>query len=522
MNKKYGIYLTYAPEQNIRNQGLGRLLAFIIKGALNNEITLVLAYPKWYHPELKALCEDHNIDINIIEIITTDGIPFLIRIKSLLEKLGKKEKKNFGFIKIFLHKTFNTIANLGIQWLGISNPLVFVFFGIIIASIAILLSPLALLLLLSYITISVVKKLAKKILLKIIQIFNLNILFVSLKSLKNNMLAYNIYEKILKQESMRLSKKINKRGDISAWLIPTLFWPDVKFIKSKKVIVAPDIIFYDFATQYNTPIFSRTNHKLQHTISVADHLITYSQYVKESHLQLPFGIEDNKISVIHHGASDLSKDLKNNDALSILKEYQKTKLKNNQYLSDFNLDDIQYIFFSSQVRAHKNFLNLLKAYRMLLRERFVNIKLITTAYLDADEEISSYIRKERLSKDVLGVSNVSSKVLAALNAHAVCSVNPTLFEGGFPFTFMEAYTVGTPSIMGDIPMTKELIYDEELQKTMLFNPYSVTDMADKIEWGVKNKDKLFNMQNELYKQFKQRTWEDCAADYMKVLDDVSK
>ena len=122
----------------------------------------------------------------------------------------------------------------------------------------------------------------------------------------------------------------------------------------------------------------------------------------------------------------------------------------------------------------------------------------------------------------MGIANVSSKVLAALNAHAICSVNPTLFEGGFPFTFMEAYTVGTPSIMGDIPMTKELIYDEKLQKTMLFDPYSVTDMVEKIEWGIKNKDKLFSMQNELYNQFKQRTWEDCAADYMKVLDDVSK
>jgi len=522
MNKKYGIYLTYAPEQNIRNQGLGRLLAFIIKGAINNGTTLVLAYPKWYHPELQALCEDHDIDINKIEIITTDGIPFLIRIKSLLEKLGKKEKKNFGFIKKLVQKTLNAIANLGIQWLGISNPLVFVFFGIIILTIGIVLSPLAFILFLSYIMIILGKKITKKILLRTIQIFNLGILFSSLKSLKNNMFAYTIYEKILKQESIRLSNKINKRSDISAWLIPTLFWPDVKFIKSKKVIVAPDIIFYDFATQYNTPIFSRTNHKLQHTISVADHLITYSKYVKESHLQLPFGIENSKVTVIHHGASDLSEDLKDSDGLSILKEYQKTKLKNDDYLSDFNLDDIQYIFFPSQVRAHKNFLNLLKAYKILLRERFVNIKLITTAYLDTDEEIKKYIKKERLSKDVLGIQNVSSKVLAALNAHAVCSVNPTLFEGGFPFTFMEAYTVGTPSIMGDIPMTKELIYNQELGEKMLFNPYSVRDMADKIEWGIKNKDKLYKMQNELYEQFTQRTWEDCAAEYMKVLDDVSK
>lgn len=521
MKKKYGIYLTYAPEQNIRNQGLGRLLAFIIKGSLNSNSTFVLAYPKWYHNELQVLCKDHDINMSSIETIQTDGIPMLIRIKLLLEKMTKKKKK-VNFFKNFIDKSITAIANGVIRWLAIGNPLVFIIIGLFLGLAAILSSPIIILFLIIYMFNIVFKKASKITATTVIKIFNLQILFTSLKNLKRNMLAHKVYEKILKLESAKLCKKINKRKDIQAWLIPTLFWPNVKFIKAKKVIVAPDIIFYDFVTQYNSPIFSQINHKLQHTISVADHLVTYSQYVKDKHLRLPFGIESQKITVIHHGASDLSSYLKGNDALYILKEYQKRKLQDDQYLSDFNLNDIQYIFFSSQIRAHKNFLNLLKAFKIVLRERFINIKLITTAYLDADKKIIDFIDKEGLSQDVLGIQNVPSKVLAALNARAVCSINPTLFEGGFPFTFMEAYTVGTPSVMSNIPMTSELINDNELSKIMLFNPYSVTDMADKIVWAVNNREKLYTMQYHLYKKFINRTWEDCAADYIKVLDNVSR
>ncbi len=522
MKKKYGIYLAYAPEQEIRNQGLGRLLAFIIKGAIENNTALVLAYPKWYEGEIKALCKDQGIDEGKIEFIMTDGIPFLIRIKSFIDSYKKRKKKKSNFFKKLLFSLGINIGKIGIQWLGITNPIFFLLVSVIILSLLLLLSPLLVFIGITYIIVKFSKKIISKLLNKSISFMKLEIIFTSLQGLKNNIFIHSIYDKILKQELTRLSKKINKREDISAWLIPTLFWPDVEMIKAKKVIVAPDIILYDFPAQYNTPIFQLTNNKIQKTLTVSDHLITYSQYVKENHLKVPFGIEDAKISVIHHGASDLSRDLIDEDSLTILQKYQKNKLSRDTYLKDFDLENIRYIFFPSQVRAHKNFLNLLKAYKILLRERFANIKLITTADLKSNKEIKNFISLYRLEKDILGMHNVSAKVLAALNARAVCSVNPTLFEGGFPFTFLEAYTVGTPSIMGDIPMTKELIDSSDLQNKMLFDPYSVVDMVDKIEWGVNNTKELFAIQNELYKKLKKRSWADCAADYMQVLEDVSK
>ena len=101
--KKYGIYLAYAPEQDIRNQGLGRLLAFIISGAIENKTSLVLAYPKWYESEIKKLCEDQHIDFNAIDTITTSGVPLLIRIKHSIEQFRKRKKRNFGIFKNFFY-----------------------------------------------------------------------------------------------------------------------------------------------------------------------------------------------------------------------------------------------------------------------------------------------------------------------------------------------------------------------------------------------------------------------------------
>lgn len=516
--KKYGIYLAYAPEQDIRNQGLGRLLAFIISGAVDNKTPLVLAYPKWYEDEIKKLCEDQHIDFSKLETVVTNGIPMLLRMKNILEKFSKKEKSSKSYNEIFVQPVKKFLGNFFIHWLGESNIFLFVLIGFIVFGIGIIILPLVICLLGILLPLMFIHR-------KVVNhpFFSkiLHLLSSPLHFFRRNVFAHQVYDKIRVKELARLNRKINKRTDIMAWLVPTLFWPEVKDIKTKKVIVAPDIILYDFPTQYNMGLFFQTNNKIIRTIKCADHFITYSHYVKEQHLQKPFAIDTKNITVIPHGALDLSHYLLKEDSLSILKAYQRKKLKSHPYLGSYCLDNMKYIFYSSQIRPHKNFLNLIKAYKVLLREKFVNVKLVTTANLQYDPEVSSYIAKHRLQNDVLSFYNVPSKVLAALNAQAICAVNPTLFEGGFPFTFLEGYSVGTPSIMSDIPMTREQISDQELAKIMLFDPFSVDNMIEKLEWGIANHQKLFELQKPLADFMRQRTWSDVALDYIQVLEDVS-
>lgn len=511
--KKYGIFLGYAPEQSITNQGLGRLLAFVISGAIEQKISITLAYPKWYEKEIIELCDDHNIDKNKLGIITTNNIPIVLKIRDLFKK-KKKIRDNYSFkskIKTLFYHNF-------LLWISISNPIIFFIYSFLMIIIGSFSLPIFFL----YFVYRFFKKISFFLLQKL-KIKNFKgMINDSLKSFKNNLFAHEVYDSIKKKEFERLINKINKNKDIEAWLIPTIFWPEINLIKAKKVVVVPDIILYDFPILFGTPLFERVNNNLHRVIACSDQFITYSNYVKETQLLKNFNILPEKISVIHHGLIDSSKYLEKEDALSIIEKYQKKYQKNHKYLATFDFANINYIFYSSQIRPHKNFMNLLKAYKILLREKFINVKLIVTADLYANEETNHFIIMNRLQNDIIQLYNVPSNVLAALNANAICSVNPTLFEGGFPFTFLEAYTVGTPSIMGDIPMTTELIEDDDLKKVMLFNPFSVNDIVDKIGWGIKNKDLLFDMQKNLYNFMKKRTWKNVASDYIKVLEDATK
>lgn len=201
--KKYGIYLAYAPEQDIRNQGLGRLLAFVISGALDNNTPLVLAYPKWYEEEIKKLCEDQSIDFNKIEKIVTNSIPMVLRIKSMIEKYMKGKNKSTSLGIDFIKAITQFIGKMVIRWLGLANIFLFLFIGIFFAIFGILISPLLILIALMKIGLLFMYKLIHKPLIhKYINLFK-----SPLSSVRRNLFAHIVYERIRKQELQRLNTK---------------------------------------------------------------------------------------------------------------------------------------------------------------------------------------------------------------------------------------------------------------------------------------------------------------------------
>jgi glycosyltransferase involved in cell wall biosynthesis len=103
-------------------------------------------------------------------------------------------------------------------------------------------------------------------------------------------------------------------------------------------------------------------------------------------------------------------------------------------------------------------------------------------------------------------------LVAAFNALAALSVNPSLFEGGFPFTFCEAYSVGTPSVTSDIPAVREMVIEPELRRRMLFDPYNINDMSNRILWALDNRCELLRMQADLFAAFP--SWETVASRYI--------
>jgi glycosyltransferase involved in cell wall biosynthesis len=124
--------------------------------------------------------------------------------------------------------------------------------------------------------------------------------------------------------------------------------------------------------------------------------------------------------------------------------------------------------------------------------------------------------------DVLFLHRLTPQELAACYRLAELAVNPSFSEGGCPFTFTEALSVDTPVVMARIPVTDEVITCEELRELMLFDPYDWQDMANRIEWGLKNKEVLLQKQKPFYEKLAQRTWTHVVDDYINILEQISE
>jgi glycosyltransferase involved in cell wall biosynthesis len=156
---------------------------------------------------------------------------------------------------------------------------------------------------------------------------------------------------------------------------------------------------------------------------------------------------------------------------------------------------------------------LIKAYEYVLRHKYKQAKLILTGKYDDIPGLETYIKSHRLEFDIISLYHLPEYLLAALYAGAEFVINPSLYEGGFPFTFSEGMSVGTPSIMSRIPQVMEIMdrYDSE---SFLFDPYDWKDMAEKIVYAMDHRQEIIQKQEIIYTDLKRRTWDIVARDYV--------
>ena len=122
---------------------------------------------------------------------------------------------------------------------------------------------------------------------------------------------------------------------------------------------------------------------------------------------------------------------------------------------------------------------------------------------------------------MLCLHGLSTQQLAACYRLADLAVNPSLSEGGCPFTLTEALSVGTPVVMARIAVTEEVVTDPELQGLMLFDPYDWEDMAARIEWALQNRQRLLERQLKLYERLAERSWKTVVNEYVAILERIS-
>lgn len=540
--KRYGIYLAYAPTTDLRGQGLGRHLANMLRGAESRgDVRFVLACPGWLLPELQKLFEDERVSPKTYEVISTSGIPLALRFYLVFRWLWRiRTKGKVGQSrKLRIAPWFESVGDwVNGHFFSTRNPLV-----------VLALLPL-LLMVLSWLGARALARVLRRVngLIKMVKLAlkqtgggrwwskvyakvvgKLRRLDSRPQSLG---FVFHLYRYLEVRESSLLIKLINRRGDIDAWYSPTAFWPEFNEINGPKLMCVPDVVLSSFPVGFALagddrmmPAFTR----VEAAVRVADRCVTYSQDVKWNTLVKRYGANPENVHVVPHGVNSLDflLDPANEDYGSIdaacreLLQKALCKSSSQEYTDGFANSDFDFLFYASQFRPNKNVLTLLRAYEWLLRHQYIGVKLILTGNLEAMPEIQRFIIDRGLSRDVLCLRGLSVGQLAACYRLARLAVNPSLSEGGFPFTFDEALSVGTPVVMARIGVTEEVITDAELQADMLFDPYDWKDMANKIGWGLGNRAHLYQKQKVIYDTRSKRTWAHVIDDYVHLLDEIS-
>jgi len=145
--------------------------------------------------------------------------------------------------------------------------------------------------------------------------------------------------------------------------------------------------------------------------------------------------------------------------------------------------DGNYFLYVGNRKRHKNLGRVIEA---LSKIDGKNIKFVIAGQKDVagPDEIETQVKDLNLENRVLFFVNPSDEVLASLYKGARFLIQPSLIEG-FGLPPLEALSLGTPVLLSDIPIFRE-IYEDAAE---YFDPLSVEDIAEKMQkWvSVKNR-----------------------------------
>jgi glycosyltransferase involved in cell wall biosynthesis len=533
--KTYGIYLAYPPELDLHAEGLGRhLIEFLKEARGRSGAKFVIACPSWMRKSLDDLFESVGISTTAFEIIGPKDQPKLLTLYQFYQAFKRRKRREsrvFQFLRLLKRQYARNVARTESLFVTTRS-------GLLLASLALLALP--------FVVIALAAKAAVNSFTEVWTMLRARInwgpLFgqyskaiggLAMKP-QGSSTTVRLYRFMEDGEAKLLLKHINSRKDISAWYAPTAFWPHFNQIDAPRLTCVPDVVLSEFPVGFSSvggDRFLQTFGLVEATIEGGDHFVTYSEHIKYQTLVERYQISPSAIAVVPHGASRLD-DLitvsgfphseASTDAFCVnLFRGALYKAIGTQHASHFDSGDLEFIFFASQFRPNKNVITLLRAYEHLLKHRYVGHKLVLTGNPNSLPEIAQFIRDHNLQNDVLCLHDLSAQELAACYRLADLAVNPSLSEGGCPFTLTEALSVGTPVVMARIAVTEEVVTDPELQKLMLFDPYDWEDMAARIEWALQNRNVLLERQLKLYERLAERSWRTVVDEYIGILDRIS-
>ena len=520
---RIGFFLGYGPQVRFGKEGLGRYLGGLVKGFITEGIPVTIAAPIWSKKSLEDLFLELDIPLDSVSFVyNAKREPFVWNVYKWL--VLKERKERTGLAKFLLDKLGEVAV-----WFTRSSTSNFIKY----IPLYILLFILALVLFIPAVIAGILYLLVKLILKKTRK--KTSHLTKESLSEDDDSSYLEMFHAMTDIVVEQLVKVANSKDCCDVWFIPSSFWPQVNGLEKTVVINVPDVVTSIYAAEFADVVGSQTNTRdVKATIEGGRFFITYSEYIRRSVVIGDFGKDPDCVVAIPH-VNNTSKpyiavDNGRAKELNSSREYDlelSRKMLSKMvckscppyYADRMDFSNVHYIFYASQIRPHKNIVSLLKAYEYLLREKGLTLKLFLTGNINPEvyDSVSAFVFEHGLEHDVLSFPGVPAATLAALYRCADLVVNPSLYEGGFPFTYGEGMSVGTPSLMARSPFDEDVLLGAGLEE-ITFDPYNWRDLADKIEYWLPRREELYKKELPFYNEMEKRTPDVVAKDYIKAFE----
>jgi len=226
---------------------------------------------------------------------------------------------------------------------------------------------------------------------------------------------------------------------------------------------------------------------------VADYIITVSEFSKQQIVEV-LRVAPEKVTVTYNAVKEVPEGPV--DLNELIRRYRITQ---------------PYILGLSSQSPHKNITGLVKAFEILKRKGYSDLKLVLAGHRPARaRELELVVQSSQFRNDIIFTGYVPDRVLAGLYAYAEVFVFPSLYEG-FGIPVLEAFLYGSAVACSKVAALPEIAGDAALY----FDPNNIEDMASVLDYLLTHEEE----RKLLVARGKERvalfTWEETAR---KTLD----
>jgi len=311
--------------------------------------------------------------------------------------------------------------------------------------------------------------------------------------------------------------------EVDTWLVPNPMWSSAKYLIRPKLVWFHDFLLVEFPQSYPRKLFLEFQSNVKDFVSAGAFFIFTSPYVKEKHGHEFCGIPREQSALILNSPIDGLPALEGasadpRDAGDFIRDELKENLRRwcspahaelfFHHISSYPFEKVPYFFVSSQNREHKGFLRLAQAHAALLRERYFQYSIFTTALVDVagSSALEQFLRAKLLLGDFMSVGKVSETTHALLYKFARLTIHPSTFEGNLPLPFAESVSVGTPCIMPYSRAYADYL-DPALHPWVFYNA-TQTGLIDKVAEVEERRSDFISAQRDVLSQLRKHSLKD--------------